>query len=134
MSAAQGTVPAAAARPAMGTFERFLTVWVLLCIVAGIGLGQLVPGAFHAIGAATVAQVNLPVAALIWLMIVPMLLKIDLGSLRQVGGHWRGILATPRILLLYGSLRARSFSRLLTEYVRPPTTPNLKCKEIHRRI
>jgi ACR3 family arsenite transporter len=78
----------------MGTFERFLTVWVLLCIVAGIGLGQLVPGAFRAIGAATVAQVNLPVAALIWLMIVPMLLKIDLGSLRQVGSHWRGILAT----------------------------------------
>lgn len=66
----------------MGTFERFLTVWVLLCIVAGIGLGQLAPGAFHAIGAATVAQVNLPVATLIWLM----LLKIDLGSLRQVGG------------------------------------------------
>lgn len=94
MSAAQGAVPAVAARPAMGTFERFLTVWVLLCIVAGIGLGQLVPGVFHAIGAATVAQVNLPVAALIWLMIVPMLLKIDLGSLRQVGGHWRGILAT----------------------------------------
>ena len=94
MSAAQGAVPAVAARPAMGTFERFLTVWVLLCIVAGIGLGQLVPGVFHAIGTATVAQVNLPVAALIWLMIVPMLLKIDLGSLRQVGGHWRGILAT----------------------------------------
>ena len=94
MSAAQGTVPAVAARPAMGTFERFLTVWVLLCIGAGIGLGQLAPGVFHAIGAATVAQVNLPVAALIWLMIVPMLLKIDLGSLRQVGSHWRGILAT----------------------------------------
>jgi len=94
MSAAQGTVPAVAARPAMGIFERFLTVWVLLCIAAGIGLGQLAPGAFHAIGAATVAQVNLPVAALIWLMIVPMLLKIDLGSLRQVSGHWRGILAT----------------------------------------
>ena len=78
----------------MGTFERFLTVWVLLCIGAGIGLGQLAPGLFHAIGAATVAQVNLPVAALIWLMIVPMLLKIDLGSLRLVGAHWRGILAT----------------------------------------
>ncbi len=83
-----------ASRPAMSVFERFLTVWVLLCIVAGILLGQLAPGVFHAIGSATVAQVNLPVAALIWLMIVPMLLKIDLGSLRQVGAHWRGILAT----------------------------------------
>ncbi len=90
----QAAVAAARSRPGMGTFERFLTVWVLLCIVAGILLGQLMPGVFHAIGAATVAQVNLPVAALIWLMIVPMLLKIDLGSLRQVGGHWRGILAT----------------------------------------
>ena len=86
------TVPAS--RPAMSVFERFLTVWVLLCIIAGILLGQLAPGVFHAIGSATVAQVNLPVAALIWLMIVPMLLKIDLGSLRRVGAHWRGILAT----------------------------------------
>ena len=95
MSAAgQAAVTAAAPRPAMGTFERFLTVWVLLCIVAGIGLGQLAPGVFRAIGDATVAEVNLPIAGLIWLMIVPMLLKIDLGSLRQVGGHWRGILAT----------------------------------------
>ena len=122
MSAAQGTVPAAAAaRPAMGTFERFLTVWVLLCIVAGIGLGQLVPGVFHAIGNATVAQVNLPVAALIWLMIVPMLLKIDLGSLRQVGGHWRGILATvgvnwlvkPFSMALLGWLYLGAFAVLL---------------------
>ncbi len=94
MSAAGTAAAAVAPRPTMGTFERFLTVWVLLCIVVGIGLGQLAPGVFHAIGAATVAQVNLPVAGLIWLMIVPMLLKIDLGSLRQVGGHWRGILAT----------------------------------------
>ncbi len=93
-TAGQAAIPAAAARPGMGTFERFLTAWVLLCIVAGVFLGQLAPGVFHAIGAATVAQVNLPVAALIWLMIVPMLLKIDLGSLREVGGHWRGILAT----------------------------------------
>ncbi len=95
MSATQARVASAAAsRPAMSVFERFLTVWVALCILVGIGLGQFVPGVFHAIGSATVAQVNLPVAALIWLMIVPMLLKIDLGSLRQVGAHWRGILAT----------------------------------------
>lgn len=78
----------------MTRFERFLTVWVLLCIVAGIALGQTMPAAFHAIGDATIAQVNLPVAVLIWLMIVPMLLKIDLGALGQVGAHWRGIAAT----------------------------------------
>lgn len=80
--------------PAMGVFERFLTVWVLVCIVAGIVLGQALPGLFQAIGAATVAQVNLPVAVLVWLMIVPMLLKIDLGALGQVRSHWRGIAAT----------------------------------------
>jgi ACR3 family arsenite transporter len=78
----------------MGRFERFLTFWVLLCIGAGIGLGQLVPDLFRAIGSATLAQVNLPLAVLIWLMIVPMLLRVDLGSLREVGRHWRGILAT----------------------------------------
>ena len=81
-------------RPAMGTFERFLTLWVALCIVAGIALGQVVPGVFHALGNATVAQVNLPVAVLVWLMIVPMLLKIDPAALREVGQHWRGIAST----------------------------------------
>ncbi len=67
---------------AMNLFERFLTLWVALCIVAGIALGQIVPGVFHVLGAATVAQVNLPVAVLVWLMIVPMLLKIDLRRAR----------------------------------------------------
>jgi ACR3 family arsenite transporter len=80
--------------PAMGTFERYLTLWVALCIVVGIALGRLVPPVFHALGAATVAEVNLPVAVLVWLMIIPMLLKIDLGALGQVGAHWRGIAAT----------------------------------------
>src|SRR5581483_10419581 len=78
----------------MGVFERFLTLWVALCIVAGIALGQIMPAVFHAIGNATVAQVNLPVAILVWLMIVPMLLKIDPAALREVGQHWRGIAAT----------------------------------------
>jgi ACR3 family arsenite transporter len=83
--------------PSMGAFERFLTLWVALCIVVGIGLGQAVPGVFHALGTATVAQINLPVAALVWLMIVPMLLKIDLAALGQVKSHWRGIAATVGI-------------------------------------
>ena len=80
--------------PAMNLFERYLTLWVALCIVAGIALGQAIPAAFHAIGAATVAQVNLPVAVLIWLMIIPMLLKIDLAALREVSKHWRGVVVT----------------------------------------
>ena len=72
-------------------FERYLTLWVAACIVVGIALGQLLPGASSAIGGLEVAQVNLPVAVLIWLMIIPMLLKIDFAALREVGPHWRGI-------------------------------------------
>lgn len=75
----------------MSTFERYLTLWVALCIIAGITLGQMMPGLFHAIGAIEVARVNIPVAVLIWLMIIPMLLRIDFAALRQVGQHWRGI-------------------------------------------
>jgi ACR3 family arsenite transporter len=78
----------------MGLFERYLTLWVALCIVAGIVLGQFAPGVFHSIGDATIAQVNLPVAILVWLMIVPMLLKIDPRALGEVGQHWRGIATT----------------------------------------
>ncbi|MBK8210135.1 MAG: ACR3 family arsenite efflux transporter [Rhodospirillales bacterium] len=75
----------------MGLFERFLTVWVALCIIIGIGLGHFFPEPFQAIAGVEMAQVNLPVAVLIWLMIIPMLLKIDLGALHQVKEHWRGI-------------------------------------------
>ena len=75
----------------MSTFERYLTVWVALCIVAGIALGHVMPGVFQAIGSAEIAKVNLPVAALIWLMIVPMLVKIDFAALGRVREHWRGI-------------------------------------------
>src|SRR5690606_16096338 len=65
----------AEATPRMGLFERYLTLWVALCIVVGTGLGHFMPGAFAALGGMEVAKVNLPVAALIWLMIIPMLLK-----------------------------------------------------------
>ncbi|MEA2803478.1 MAG: arsenite transporter [Rhodospirillaceae bacterium] len=75
----------------MSTFERYLTLWVALCIVAGIALGHLLPGVFHVIGSAEIAQVNLPVAVLIWLMIIPMLLRIDFGALGTVKEHWRGV-------------------------------------------
>ncbi|WP_183776563.1 ACR3 family arsenite efflux transporter [Phenylobacterium haematophilum] len=75
----------------MSVFERYLTLWVALCIVAGVGLGHLFPGVFQAMGSAEVAQVNLPLAGLIWLMIIPMLVKVDFAALRGVGRHWRGI-------------------------------------------
>ena len=75
----------------MSIFERYLTLWVALCILAGVVLGHLLPSVFHAIGAAEIAHVNIPVAVLIWLMIIPMLIRIDFSALRQVGAHWRGI-------------------------------------------
>lgn len=78
----------------MSIFERYLTLWVALCIVAGIAAGQFLPGLFQSIGALEYAQVNLPMAALIWLMIIPMLLRIDFASLRQVSAYWRGISVT----------------------------------------
>jgi ACR3 family arsenite transporter len=75
----------------MSRFERYLTVWVALCIAAGVALGHFFSPVFHLIGSAEIAKVNLPVAALIWLMIIPMLVKIDFASLSRVGEHWRGI-------------------------------------------
>lgn len=75
----------------MSTFERYLTLWVALCIAVGIALGHWFPGVFHAVGALEIAKVNLPVAVLIWLMVIPMLLKIDFAALGEVGRHWRGI-------------------------------------------
>jgi ACR3 family arsenite transporter len=75
----------------MNIFERYLSLWVALCIVAGVALGYLIPGVFALVASAEVAKVNLPVAVLIWLMIIPMLLKIDFGALGQVREHWRGI-------------------------------------------
>lgn len=75
----------------MSVFERYLSLWVLLCIVIGVTLGALAPDAFAALGAMEVASINLPVAGLVWLMIIPMLLKVDFSALAQVGRHWRGI-------------------------------------------
>jgi ACR3 family arsenite transporter len=83
--------------PSRGTFERYLTLWVALCILAGVVLGQLLPAPFRALGRMTVAQVNIPVAILIWLMIVPMLLKVDFGALHRVAEQWRGIAVTVGI-------------------------------------
>jgi ACR3 family arsenite transporter len=78
----------------LGTFERYLTLWVSLCIIAGIVLGQLMPAPFQTLGRMTIAEVNIPVAILIWLMIVPMLLKVDFGALHRVAEQWRGIAVT----------------------------------------
>lgn len=75
----------------MSTFEKYLTLWVALCIVVGIALGHIAAPVFQTIGAAEIANVNLPVAGLIWLMIIPMLMKVDFSALSQVRAYWRGI-------------------------------------------
>jgi ACR3 family arsenite transporter len=75
----------------MTLFERYLTLWVFLCIVVGVLLGQMLPGVFATIGGIELSKVNLPVAILVWFMIIPMLVKIDLAALKQVTKHWRGI-------------------------------------------
>ncbi len=81
----------AASGAPMSVFERYLTVWVFLCIVAGIAAGQLLPGFFQAVGRMEVARVNVPVGILIWVMIIPMLMKVDFGALHEVRRHVRGI-------------------------------------------
>ena len=75
----------------MNRFERYLSLWVFLCILAGVGVGQWLPDWFQAIGRMEVAQVNLPVGVLIWIMIIPMLMKVDFSALAEVRQHVRGI-------------------------------------------
>ncbi len=104
-------VPSTAPAP-MSVFERGLTLWVFLCIVAGIALGQWLPGPVQAIGRLEVARVNLPVGLLIWVMIVPMLLKIDFGALHQVSRHWRGIGVT-----LFVNWAVKPFSMALLGWI-----------------
>jgi ACR3 family arsenite transporter len=107
----RNTSPAASAQ-AIGLFERYLTVWVTLCIVAGVTLGQLLPGAFRTIASLELAKVNLPVGVLIWVMIIPMLLKIDFAALGQVKSHVRGIVVT-----LFINWAVKPFSMALLGWV-----------------
>jgi ACR3 family arsenite transporter len=100
--------PPAALRP----FERYLSIWVFLSIVAGVGLGQLAPAPFRALGRMELAHVNLPVGLLIWLMIVPMLLRVDFGALHQVRRHWRGIGVT-----LFVNWAVKPFSMALLAWI-----------------
>ena len=96
----------------MNLFERFLTVWVFLCIAAGILLGQALPGLFQSIGRIEIAQVNLPVGLLIWVMIIPMLVKVDFGALHEVRQHVRGIGVT-----LFVNWLVKPFSMALLGWV-----------------
>lgn len=104
----------AQARPAISLFERYLSLWVAACIAVGIGLGHVAPDVFAAIAAAEVAQVNLVVAVLIWLMIIPMLLKIDFGALGSVRQHWKGVGVT---LFINWAVKPFSMAALATFFV-----------------
>ena len=112
MSVQCETIAKSAAGSPMGFFERYLTLWVFFCIVAGIILGRVLPGVFHAVGGMEIAQVNLPVAVLIWIMIIPMLMKIDLRAIKSVGQHWRGMLVT-----LFVNWAVKPFSMALLAWV-----------------
>jgi len=96
----------------MGLFARYLTLWVFLCIVAGIGLGYQFQSLFHALGGMELAHINLPVAVLIWAMILPMLLKIDYSALHEVWDHRRGVAVTVGINWL-----VKPFSMALLGYI-----------------
>ena len=96
----------------MNVFERFLTLWVFLCIVLGVALGQFFPDLFQAVGALEVAQVNLPVGLLIWVMVIPMLVKVDFAALGQVRQHVRGIGVT-----LFVNWLVKPFSMALLGWV-----------------
>ena len=94
MSAQCETTAKQSAGAKMGFFERYLSVWVFACIIAGIALGHWFPAVFQHAGAMEVAQVNLPVAVLVWLMILPMLLKVDFHALHEVRKHMKGVAVT----------------------------------------
>jgi ACR3 family arsenite transporter len=124
------TAKRAAAAP-MSVFERYLSLWVALCIVAGIGLGQLFPGLFQAIGRLEVAQVNLPVGLLIWVMIIPMLLKVDFSALGQVRAHVRGIGVT---LFVNWLVKPFSMALLAWIFIRHLFAPLLPAEQIDSYI
>ncbi len=115
----------------MGVFERYLTVWVFLCIIVGIALGQLLPGPVQAIGRVEIANVNLPVGLLIWVMIIPMLLKVDFASLSQVKQHWRGIGVT---LFVNWAVKPFSMALLGWLFVRHVFAPYLPPDQIDSYI
>lgn len=115
----------------MGFFERFLSLWVLLCIVVGIGLGYLIPDAFQAVGKLEIAQVNLPVAVLIWLMIIPMLLKIDFAALHEVKQHWKGIGVT---LFINWAVKPFSMALLGWLFIRWLFAPYLPAEQLDSYI
>jgi ACR3 family arsenite transporter len=111
----------------MSIFERYLTLWVFLCIIVGVLLGQFFPAPFHWLGGLEIAKVNLPVGLLIWVMIIPMLLRIDFGALHQVGKHWRGIGVT---LFINWAVKPFSMALLGWLFIRHVFAPYLPAEQL----
>ena len=115
----------------MGVFERHLSLWVALCILVGTGLGHAFTGVFATLGSAEMAKVNLPVAVLVWLMIIPMLLKIDFGAMRQVRQHWRGIGVT---VFVNWAVKPFSMALLAWIFIRHVFAPYLPAEQLDSYI
>ena len=130
MNHLQAAIPAAQAA-GISFFERWLSLWVALCIVAGVVLGQQFPSLFQMLGRLEVARVNLPVGVLIWAMIVPMLLKVDFGALHQVKEHWRGISVT---LFINWAVKPFSMALLAWFFIRHLFAPLLPPEQIDSYI
>ncbi len=131
MTSQESTESPARKEPGIGFFERWLTAWVFLCIGAGVILGQLMPGFFQAIGALEVARVNLPVGLLIWVMIIPMLLKIDFKAIDQVKQHWRGMGVT---LFINWGIKPFSMALLGFIFIKHVFAPYLPAAQIDSYI
>jgi len=115
----------------MSIFERYLTLWVFLCIIVGVVLGQFIPAPFHWLGTLEVAKVNIPVGLLIWVMIIPMLLRIDFGSLHEVKKHWRGIGVT---LFINWAVKPFSMALLGWLFIRHLFAPYLPAEQLDSYI
>ncbi len=115
----------------MSLFERYLTLWVFLCIIIGVVLGQTIPAPFHWLGGLEIAKVNLPVGLLIWVMIIPMLLRIDFGALHEVRKHWRGIGVT---LFINWAVKPFSMALLGWLFIRHLFAPYLPAEQLDSYI
>lgn len=119
------TVIRACSTPApLGFFERYLTAWVALCIVVGILLGQMMPDGFRMIGSIEIARVNLPVGVLIWIMIIPMLIRIDFTALGQIRKHVRGIGVTLAVNWLIKPFSMAFLAWLFIRHLFAPVLPS----------
>jgi ACR3 family arsenite transporter len=115
----------------MSMFERYLTVWVFLCIIVGVALGQFFPAPFHSLGSLEIAKVNIPVGLLIWVMIIPMLLRIDFGALHEVRKYWRGIGVT---LFINWAVKPFSMALLGWLFIRHLFAPYLPAEQLDSYI